>query len=127
MDDDGISGGRIGCVQPKGQGKVNLVGFPPSSLDNTIRAIHPVEKITKHGTDTATIQFPCTNLHNSYTTDSKAQTVRVYNNLLRVVAKHNEGVIFLGTGDISGNYYSSKDRSYSLDTDVFFLWFPGIM
>jgi len=124
-DDDGLSGGRIGCVQPKREGKVNLVGFPPSSLDRTLRAVDRVQEFYKHKPDMATIKFPYTRLHYSNNTDSKSLTMKVYNNLLRAVAK-NEGAIFLGTADISGKFHSTDDGSYSLDTDVFFLWFPRV-
>jgi len=133
---DGLSSrGRIGCIQPKGSGKINLVGFPTSCLDKTIREINSasknwpykvdrIEKLKEPDIGSAKIQFACLDMHETYTTDEKARTMRIYNELLHLVAKSGEGVTLLGTGDISGNCHSGRDKAYSMDTDVFFLWFP---
>jgi hypothetical protein len=126
--EDDFSGGRISCVQPKGSGKVNLVSFPPSVLERCIAQIKiaqwstrllEVERCSDHS---ATLHFDKTELHKSYRTDDKIVTAKLYTELLRIVAV--EGTTMLGTADISARYQSDDNSSYSLDTDVFFLWFP---
>lgn len=127
--------GLVGCVQPKGKGKVNLVSVPPSTLNRVVQNIQkarwsvPLLQVERHCSDSATIHFGCQELHRSQRTDEKLNTAEVYTELLRVVASAREGTTMLGAGDISANFHTHSDgnggtTSYSLDTDAFFLWFP---
>lgn len=122
---------QIGCLQPKGRGKVNLVSFPESVLQRVIVDIKrknwcvPLLKIDMHGANCATVRFQCAGLHEGCKTDQKIQTSKVYANLLTIVGGSSEGVTILGSADISGNFSPSTDNSpaYSLDTDAFFFSF----
>ena len=124
--------GHIGCLQPKGSGKVNLVAFPVPILNQVIARIQRhkwrvlLTEIAKHGLDCVTIHFQCRKLHRSMRTDEKMLTDRIYTDLLTIIGRSVEGVAMLGSGDISGNYTSGDDDSsaQSLDTDVFFFLFP---
>jgi len=125
------AGGHIGCLQPKGSGKVNLVSFPAPILQRVLSLVQsnswcvPLLKTEQHGPNCATIHFECPTLHRAHRTDDKIKTDLVYTKLLDLVGDSSEGVIFLGSADISGNCASGGENSppYSLDTDCFFFSF----
>ena len=125
------SDSQIGCLQPKGSGKINLVFFPESTLQRVIVGIRrkkwyvPLLQVKMHGTNCATVLFRCTDLHRGYKTDEKIRTDKIYTDLLTIIGGSTEGVTMLGTDDISGNYYSGNNNSYSLDTDAFFFSFAS--
>jgi hypothetical protein len=131
LDSLDVDDGVISCLQPKGHGKVNLVSFPAPILQRVVTSVQanrwcvPLLRIEQHGPNCATIHFQCDRLHRSCQTAEKAQTAKVYTDLIRIVGSSSEDAIFLGTADISGNYSSGTEdtSSYSLDTDAFFFSF----
>ena len=133
-EEDGLEQGRIGCLQPKGHGKVNLVSFPPDLLSLVISKIQahnwcaPLMKVESHGRSCATIHFRCANLHYAHQTAQKLRTERIYTDLLSIVATaagSNNNVTMMGCADISARFVSGGEHSppRSLDTDAFFFVF----
>ena len=123
-------GSQIGCLQPKGSGKVNIVSFPKSILQRVIVGIQrknwnvPLLKIEMHGDNCATVKFQCENLHRGCSTNQMIRTDKIYTDLLTIVGGSSEGVTILGSADISGQHSSSNDSmASSLDTDAFFFSF----
>ena len=132
VSDDDDLGGVIGCLQPKGSGKINLVTFPENILSQVTTRIYahrwcvPLKQIARHGSNCATLHFQCDDLHHSYRTDEKIRTDRLYSDLLTMVGGAGN-VTMLGTADFSGNYKSGGENSnpYSLDVDAFFFLFSN--
>jgi len=130
-DASDLGDGVIGCLQPKGRGKVNFVSFPAPILQRVVARVQgnrwcvPLLRIEQHGPSCATVHFQCDGLHRSCRTTEKTQTAKVYTDLIRIVGDSSEDAIFLGSADISGNYTSGSENSsaYSLDTDAFFFFF----
>lgn len=124
---------QIGCLQPKGSGKVNIVSFPKLILQRVIVGIQrknwhvPLLKIEMHGANCATVEFQCADLHRGYSTDQKIRTDKIYTDLLTIVGGSSEGVTILGSADISGAHSSSGEHTQasSLDTDAFFFSFSS--
>ena len=123
--------GTIGCMQPKGSGKVNLVAFPAPFLQHVTTEIQkkktwcvPLQQVVKHSANCATVHFQASDLHRSYKTDQKIRTSSIYTDLMTIIGGSSQDVTMLGSADISGNYTSGSDESSkSLDTDVFFFLF----
>eukprot|EP00529_Nitzschia_sp_RCC80_P022810 CAMPEP_0113523750 /NCGR_PEP_ID=MMETSP0014_2-20120614/45863_1 /TAXON_ID=2857 /ORGANISM="Nitzschia sp." /LENGTH=486 /DNA_ID=CAMNT_0000421843 /DNA_START=621 /DNA_END=2081 /DNA_ORIENTATION=+ /assembly_acc=CAM_ASM_000159 len=128
-DDDNL-GGVIGCLQPKGSGKINLVSFPEHIMHQVTTRIRahrwcvPLLQIARHGANCATLHFQCNDLHRSYRTAERMRTDRLYSELLTLIAGAG-CVTMLGAADISGNYTSGGENSSprSLDVDAFFFLF----
>lgn len=130
-DAESSNHGTIGCMQPKGSGKVNLVAFPAPILQLVAAEIQkrnwcvPLLQVAKHSATCATIHFQCTDLHRSWQTDQKIKTNSIYADLMTIIGGSSRDVTMLGSADISGNYTSGSEDSSasSLDTDVFFFLF----
>ena len=137
---------RIGCIQPKGLSKINLVRFPPSFLITIMEELQTNKNTRESGDDSddswfgagiseltihengmsGTIEFD-TNIHATTEDNIKNQVVRnskIYRKLItRLLEYQHPQTKLLGFGDI-WTCETKDDELYIRDTDACFFSFP---
>ena len=138
---------RIGCIQPKGLSKINLVRFPPSFLITIMEELQTNKNSGESGVDntddgwfgagiseitihengmSGTIEFD-TNIHTTTEDNIKNQVVRnskIYRKLItRLLEYQYPHTKLLGFGDI-WTCETKDDELYIRDTDACFFSFP---
>jgi len=119
---------QVACIQPKGDRKINFVGFPPPVLQRLVQALQtswiPRGVSTKTVGGDVVLQFPNRQMFEAQHTNDKIRTMSFFRGLLEHVLRERDAH-FLGMADILGQTHHPDNDSAPkpLDTDVFFFAF----